>query len=169
MDDGDIWAQTSTPVGPDDYIGEVLGRLEEACDEMIRRVYPRILADEVKPVPQDAAKATYGTLRSREHGRIQWHEPMHRIYGWIRAQSTPYPGAFTSCGARRLTIWQAHPFASPYYGRPGEVVRGSSGEMMVICGDDRALVIDAMQLDDGPIDGGRDSLRVRTVLGASAG
>ena len=32
MDDGDIWAQTSTAVGPDDYIGDVLGRLEDACE-----------------------------------------------------------------------------------------------------------------------------------------
>jgi len=168
MDDGDIWAQTSTPLGPDDYIGDVLGRLEEACDEMIRRVYPRILNDEVAPVRQDPSQATYGTLRSRDHGRIQWHEPVDRIYRWIRAQSKPYPGAFTSCDGRRLTIWRAHPFASPYYGRPGEVVKGPSGEMMVICGDDRALVIDAMQFDDGAIDAGRDSLRVRTVLGGSA-
>jgi methionyl-tRNA formyltransferase len=169
MDDGGIWAQTSTPVGPDDYIGDVLGRLEDACDEMIRGVYPRILSDEVKPVPQDAAKATYGTLRSREHGRIQWHDPAERIYRWIRAQSKPYPGAFTSCDGRRLTIWRARPFASPYHGRPGEVVKGPSGEMLVICGDDRALAIEAMQFDDGPIDAGRDSLRARTVLGADAG
>jgi methionyl-tRNA formyltransferase len=169
MDDGDIWAQTSTPLGPDDYIGDVLTRLEDACDEMIRRVYPRILGDDMKPVPQDADKATYGTLRSRGHGRIRWEDPADRIYRWIRAQSTPYPGAFTSYDGRRLAIWRAHPFASPYYGRPGEVVKGPSGEMMVICGDDRALVIDAMQFDDGPIDAGRDSLRARTVLGADAG
>jgi len=168
MDDGDIWAQTATPVGPDDYIGEVLGRLEDACDKMIGDVYPRILNDDIKPVPQDASKATYGTLRSRDHGRIQWHEPAERIYRWIRAQSKPYPGAFTSCEGRRLTIWQVHPFASRYYGRPGEVVRGPSGEIMIICGDDRALVVDAMQFEDGPIDAGPGSLRARTVLGGSA-
>jgi methionyl-tRNA formyltransferase len=169
MDDGDIWAQTSTTVGPDDYIGDVLGRLEDACDQMIRRVYPRILNDEVKPVPQDAAKATYGTRRGPEHGRIQWHDPAEHVSRWIRAQSKPYPGAFTSCDGRRLTIWRAHPFASSYYGRPGEVVKGPSGEMMVICGDNRALVIDAMQFDDDPIDASRDSVRPRTVLGGSAG
>jgi hypothetical protein len=40
---------------------------------------------------------------------------------------------------------------------------------MVIAGDDRALVIDEMQLDDGPIETGRESLRSRTILGGSAG
>jgi methionyl-tRNA formyltransferase len=167
MDDGDIWAQTPIHVGPDDYIGEVLGRLEDACDEMIRRVYPRILEGDIKPVPQDSAKATYGTLRTRDHGRIQWHDPVDRVYRWVRAQSKPYPGAFTSCDGRRLTIWRAHPFALPYCGRPGEVMRGPSGELMVICGDDRALVIDAMQFDDFPIDAGWDSVRPRTVLGGA--
>ena len=169
MDDGDVWAQTSTPVGPDEYIGDVLVRLEDACDAMIRRVYPRIVNDEVTPVPQDASKATYGTLRHRDHGRIQWHDPAKRIERWIRAQSRPYPGAFTWCDGRRLIIWKAHLFSSLYYGRPGEVVRGPAGEMMVIAGDDRALVIDEMQIDDGPIETGRESLRPRTILGASAG
>jgi methionyl-tRNA formyltransferase len=168
MDDGDIWAQTSTAVGPDDYIGDVLGRLEDACDAMIRDVYPRILQDDIEPVPQDARKATYGTLRTRDHGRIQWHEPAERVYRWIRAQSNPYPGAFTSCDGRRLTIWRAHPFTAAYHGRPGEVVRGPSGEMMVICGDDRALIVDAMQFDDGSTEAGGDAVRPRTVLGGGA-
>jgi methionyl-tRNA formyltransferase len=169
MDDGDIWAQTSTQIGPDDYIGDVLARLEDACDEMIRRVYPGILNGEITPTPQDASKATYGTLRSRDHGRIHWDDTADRIYRWVRAHSRPYPGAFTTCDGQRLTIWQAHPCAVPYYGRPGEVVKAPSGEMMVVCGDDRALAIDAMQVQDGPVTGGRESLRPRTVLGADAG
>jgi methionyl-tRNA formyltransferase len=164
MDDGDIWAQTSTPVGPDEYIGNVLARLEGACAEMIGRVYPKIVDGELTPVPQDATSATYGTLRTRDHGRIQWHEPADRIYRWIRAQSRPYPGAFTTRNGQRLTIWRAHPFASLYYGRPGEVVSGPAGETMVLCGDDRALVIDEMQVEDGPPGTGREYLRPRTIL-----
>ena len=165
MDDGDIWAQTTTTVGPDEYIGAVLGRLEDACAEMIRGTYPRIIGGAMTPIPQDASQATYGTFRDREHGRIEWRESAEHIYRWIRAQSAPYPGAFTSCGGRRVTVWTAHPFPSPYYGRPGEVVRGASGEALVVCGDERALVIDEVQMEDGGIVAGRDVLRPRTVLG----
>ena len=165
MDDGDIWAQTTSVVGPDDYIGAVLARLEDACDEMIRRVYPRILDGEIEPDPQDGARATYGTLRDAEHGRIDWRQSAERLYRWIRAQSAPYPGAFTSCRSRRLTIWKAHPFPAAYCGRPGEVARGPSGEALVICGDERALVIDEMQVDDGKPVSPREVLRPRTVLG----
>jgi len=165
MDDGDIWTQASTSVGPDDYIGAVLGRLEDACDEMIRRVYPDIVDGAIQPVPQDGTRATYGTLRGAEHGRIDWRQPAERVYRWIRAQSTPYPGAFTLCRGRRLTIWKAHLFAAPYYGRPGEVARGPSGETLVVCGDDRALVIDEMQVDDAEPGLPRGVLRPRTMLG----
>ena len=165
MDDGDVWAQTSTAVGPDDYIGDVLARLEDACAEMISSVYPRMLGNTITPEPQDARHASYGTLRNRAHGRIRWSDPVQRIYRWIRAQSVPYPGAFTFCDGRRLTIWKAHPFQLPYYGRPGEVVRGPSGEAMVVCGDDWALVIDEAQFDNGEAGAGRDLLRPRIVLG----
>jgi hypothetical protein len=35
---------------------------------------------------------------------------------------------------------------------------------MVLCGDDRALVIDEMQVEDGPPGTGREYLRPRTIL-----
>lgn len=165
MDDGDIWAQTLTSVVPDDDIGTVLERLERACEEMIRVTYPRIIANTLTPVPQDHSRASYGTIRTRWHGRIDWREPAERICRWIRAQSRPYPGAFTSDGGHHLIVWKAHLFASPYCGRPGEIVRGPAGETMVICGDDRALVIDEVQLADDRVRAGVDVLRPRTVLG----
>ena len=165
MDDGDIWAQTSTAVGPDDYIGAVLGRLEDACDEMIRRVYPDIIEGAIQPVPQDDGRATYGTLRDARHGRIDWRQSAEGLYRWIRAQSAPYPGAFTTCHGQYLTIWRAHPFPTAYYGRPGEVARGPAGETLVVCGDDRALVIDEIQTEFGDRSDGRSFLRPRTILG----
>jgi methionyl-tRNA formyltransferase len=165
MDDGDVWAQTSTPVGPDEYIGDVLTRLEDACDEMIRRVYPRIVNDEVTPVHRTRAKRPTARFATVTTDGFSGATPAERIQRWIRAQSRPYPGAFTSCDGRRLTIWKAHLFPSLYYGRPGEVVRGPAGETMVICGDDRALVIDEMQMDDGDIVVTMEAIRPRVVLG----
>jgi methionyl-tRNA formyltransferase len=165
MDDGDIWAQASTKVGSDDYIGEVLARLEGACDDMIRRIYPRILDGEITPTPQDASRASYGTLRTREHGRIDWRNSAERVCREVRAQSRPYPGAFTSFEGRRLTIWKAGLFPPAYYGRPGEVVKGPAGEMMVVCGDDRAIVIEEMEFDDHTTGAARNLLRPRSLLG----
>ena len=166
MDDGDVWAQTSTTVAPDDYIGDVIDRLERACEVMIRQTYPRILDGTIAPAPQDGSHASYGAFRDAEDGRIRWQDSADYVYRWIRAQSVPYPGAFTTFAGRRLTIWRAHPFEAPYYARPGEVVRGIDGETLVVCGDDRAITIDQCQVDDGEVVPGREVLRPRTVLGA---
>ena len=165
MDDGDVWAQTSTPVGADDYVGDVLARLEEACAAMVGRAYPRILDGTLQPLPQDHARASYGTFRCREDGRIDWRQPSDAIYRAIRAQSRPYPGAFTTSGGRTLTIWTAHPFREPYYGRAGEVVRGPDGETLVVCGDDHAIALDDVAADGYDGDAMRELLRPRTILG----
>ena len=101
------------------------------------------------------------------YGRVKSRRCWFRFTGWkIGRESQARPERKAT--ARDLIIWKAHLFSSLYYGRPGEVVRGPAGETMVISGDDRALVIDEMQIDDGPIETGRESLRPRTILGASA-
>lgn len=163
MDDGDVWAQASTMVEPGEYIGTVLQRLEDECERMIADVYPRICDGNARPSPQDDAKATYGTIRTPAHGRIDWHEPADVIARAIRAQSRPYPGAFTTYEGRRLVVWRAQLFPSPYYGRPGELVRGPRGEMMVVCGDDRALVLEDIQIDEASANPS-SALRSRVVL-----
>jgi methionyl-tRNA formyltransferase len=149
MDDGDIWGQADTTVGPDDYIGCVLARVEEACEEMIARVLPRILDGSAVPTAQDEARASFGAPRTREDGCVRWSDSAEGIYRAVRAQSRPYPGAFTTLGNRRLTIWKAHPFRPRYFGRPGDVKRGPNGEVLVLCGDGRALVLDEVQFQDG--------------------
>jgi methionyl-tRNA formyltransferase len=166
MDDGDVWAQAETEVGPDDYIACVLARLEDACEEMVGRVFPRLLDGSGAPVAQDETLATFGARRRAEDGRIAWTDSAERIYRLIRAQSSPYPGAFTTCGGWRMTIWKAHPFTAPYFGRPGELARGPAGEVLAICGDHHALVLEELQFE------GRSALPAReakitmgTVLG----
>jgi methionyl-tRNA formyltransferase len=68
--------------------------------------------------------------------------PARDIARWIRAQSHPYPGAFTMHDDERLTIWRAQADERHYLGRPGEVVRLGRGQLGVICGDEHPLLIE---------------------------
>ena len=43
--------------------------------------------------------------RSPEDGIIDWSLPALQIFNFIRAQTKPYPGAFTSYGQDKVTIW----------------------------------------------------------------
>jgi methionyl-tRNA formyltransferase len=147
MDDGPIWAQAIVPVQEDDYIGDVLGKLEDATLAAFRDCYPRILDGAARPVEQDHAKATYCAQRVPEDGAIDWRAPAVQVGAFIRAQSDPYPGAFTQLDGRRLTIWRADVFKGVYHGTPGQVARIAAEGVYVVCGDSTALIVREAQLE----------------------
>jgi methionyl-tRNA formyltransferase len=45
--------------------------------------------------------------RSPEDGKIDWRWSAHKTYNLIRAQTRPYPGAFTHWGQEKIKIWKA--------------------------------------------------------------
>lgn len=147
MDDGDIWAQGKVNVGPNDYISAILSRLEEKTIEVLREIYPKILDGSLQPIPQDHTKATYCSQRFPSDGIINWDLPAQYIYNYIRAQSDPYPGAFTFYNGEKIGIWRAELFTNIYYGTPGQVARICSDGVFVICGDDRAVILQEIEVD----------------------
>ena len=55
----------------------------------------KIITNQLVTVPQDNSKATYFGKRTPDDGLIDWAWNREKIYNWIRAQTFPYPGAFT--------------------------------------------------------------------------
>jgi methionyl-tRNA formyltransferase len=162
MDDGPLWAQGSVPIEEHDSVAEVLARLEARTMDVFRDVYPRILRGHATPVEQDHDRATYCAQRCPEDGNIDWHRPARAIHDFIRAQSEPYPGAFTYLDGQLLKIWKASRFDRPYHGTPGQVARVSSEGVFVICGDDRAIVLEDVELGGKR---GRASELIRSIRG----
>jgi methionyl-tRNA formyltransferase len=54
--------------------------------------------------PQEDRHATYFGKRTPYDGEINWDWQKERIHNWVRAQASPYPGAFTFYEGRKLTI-----------------------------------------------------------------
>jgi methionyl-tRNA formyltransferase len=146
MDDGPIWAQESVPAGEHDYISSVLQRLEDKTIELFRTTYPQLLRCSIKPVEQNHELATYCTQRFPSDGNINWHQPARSVFNFIRAQSDPYPGAFTYFEGEKLTIWKATLFRNTYFGMPGQVARIASDGVYIVCGDDRAIILVEVEL-----------------------
>ncbi|HJP61691.1 MAG TPA: hypothetical protein VJ865_16905 [Gemmatimonadaceae bacterium] len=107
VDDGDMIGQKEFAVESTDTIREVLDKATRATIEVVEEFLPR-LADGTAPrIPQDLAKATVVPQRSPADGLIDWSWDPERISNFIRAQTKPYPGAFTYIGDKRVTIWSA--------------------------------------------------------------
>jgi methionyl-tRNA formyltransferase len=147
MDDGDIWAQEKVEIGQHDYISDVVVRLEEKAVSILKDKYIAILEGRIRPVPQEHEKATYCAQRTPEDGLIDWEKSAAEIYNFIRAQSEPYPGAFTFFNDGKLIIWRAHPDDRIYYGTPGQVAGRSGESVYVICGDNKPVVLETVEYE----------------------
>lgn len=103
-DTGSILLQKKIRIDDNDTGGSVLGKFKEMYYELIDEVLTNISKDSLQPVKQDDTKATYFGKRSENDGKINWNWQKERIRNWIRAQASPYPGAFTFCDEQKLIL-----------------------------------------------------------------
>lgn len=146
IDEGPIWAQRLIPLGPDEAVGDVLARLEALSVDVLAEHVPRILSGDASARPQDPGGATYCASRAPGDGEIHWEWPARSVHDFIRAQSRPYPGAFTYAGDTRLTVWRSRREDVTYHATPGQVLRVGRDGVWVGCGDDRPLVVEQVAL-----------------------
>lgn len=141
MDVGDIWFQYEFELKQQDNVNSVLMTIEKSATEQLNKYYRDILSGELKPKPQNNNEATYCAKRNPEDGRIDWSKPSEQIFNFIRAQSYPYPGAFTAFKNRKLIIWSADMNKNIYYGTAGQVAKISNDGVTIICGDNKSITI----------------------------
>ena len=146
MDNGPIWAQETIQVNDKDNISDVLKKLEQISIDMVNSNYMAILEGELQPSLQNHDDATYCSQRYPEHGEIDWKQSAKNIFNFIRAQSKPYPGAYTFYSSQKITIQSASLYQSPYYGSAGQIVRVNSSGVLVVCGDSRAILVKEIEI-----------------------
>lgn len=81
---------------------------------------------ELRPQPQDEAKATYSGTITKDSGEIDWHQPAVAIWRRMRA-FYPWPGAYTKWQGKRLKFIEAVPLP--------EVEAASIGQVVALSGD----------------------------------
>lgn len=107
VDTGDLVAQNKIRIGQDDTIATVYKRASAASVRLVSRYVPRMLNGTAPRQAQDHSEATVFPQRSPQDGLIDWSQSPTQIRNFIRAQTKPYPGAFTYINGKRVTIWSA--------------------------------------------------------------
>lgn len=142
MDDGPIAAQVSSAVSPNMSIAQVLIALENEWSKIIGTVWRELVDGTAILKQQDESCATYCAQRRPEDGRINWNETAKCVHNFIRAQSFPYPGAFTkTVDGTRVTIDSSMPHNSTFHAIPGQILHRTSTSVLVGCGNATALYI----------------------------
>ncbi len=124
VDDGPLYGQRRFPIGPQDYIGDLVEQANDAAISLLRESIAGIVDGSLTPQPQSGTP-TYCLQREPDDGIIDWTRPAEEIERLVRAVSRPYPGARAVLVGTSLTIWRASavPAAPTVLGRPGQIAR----------------------------------------------
>lgn len=149
MDTGDIWYQGIVDIKEDDHIGDVLKKIDDQIELFFETRYIEILEGKMRPVKQKTTGITYGARRTPEDGLIDWNSSADEIYDFIRAQSKPYPGAYSKYKSKKITIWNARVFPHKIQGMPGQIglIDRDRNSLVVVCGHNTGLVLDYIEID----------------------
>lgn len=150
-DAGDIIIQREVPVLPDDYSEDLIHRTNLVLAEAVLELGPAIRSGRLPRTPQDHSKATYYPKRTPADGEIDWSASTDQVYRLIRAAGRPYPGAFTTGGGRKLTVWRARPARAddPQGGRTGQVLAVDANQGALVATGDGALWMTEVEVEGG--------------------
>ena len=145
MDTGDILAQSEVRIGDEETAEELSKRLSLKGAQLLLETIDRIAKNDISPVKQDPAAATYAPLLSRKDGRVDWSRDAEEIKNLARGM-TPWPCAHTTLGGKNLKIFRA--LAGPGKGNPGEIV-SVGGESLDVATGNGILRILSLQIEGG--------------------
>jgi methionyl-tRNA formyltransferase len=155
LDTGDIITQRAVPIGPRDTATELVQATIDLIPEVLLDALDRIEAGTAEWTPQNLAERTFFHKRVDTDSRIDWTWPAEDIDRLVRAQSDPYPNAYTYFRGQRLRITRAHVSRGIYGGTPGRVFITEDDGMVIVAGpaayrgENHGLVVDSVRTDDG--------------------
>lgn len=103
-DTGDIIEQIKIEITDTDTGASILNKYAQQYIPLIESVIFKIKNDSVVYLKQNDKEATYFGVRTPDDGKIDWNWQKERIYNWIRAQASPYPGAFSFYENEKIII-----------------------------------------------------------------
>jgi len=166
-DTGNIVGQVEVPIDADETASTLFQKIEQAHLELIRTYVPALLEWRAPRIPQDARRASAWPKRTPGDGIIDWETRAPYLDDWIRAQTRPYPGAFTYLGGRKLIVWRAAPLQAGGDAQAGTVLEARADGVVVACGTGTLLLQEVEPEGSGSCSGADigDVVPVGTRLG----
>lgn len=103
-DTGDIVIQKKVPITFNTTGADILQEYKNIYPQIITEIIDLAENNKISSYLQDHSKATHFGKRTPEDGEINWDWSKERIRNWVRAQSYPYPGAFTYHKSEKIII-----------------------------------------------------------------
>ena len=126
LDAGDIIAQASTPIDPEETVESVHDRLAGLGARLLVQTVSRLEAGTAERTPQDGERATYAPMLSRE--------------------LIPWPASSTDLlGAGVVKVFGGRETGESTSRRPGTILSADKRGIRVACGDGKVLCLTELQ------------------------
>lgn len=136
LDAGDIVLQRAVDVGPRDTATDLFHKTVDLIGPVVTDSLALIDSGHTEWTPQNRSKASFFHKRAIEDSRIDWSWPAEHIDRLVRAQSDPYPNAFTYHRGEQLKIIEASVSEGRYGGTPGRIFIKEGDGVVVVAGAD---------------------------------
>ena len=134
-DSGAIVGQVVLDIASDETATSLFDRVARAHVDLIREYVPQLVAGTAPRVAQDPLRASSWPKRTPADGIIDWETRAPYLYDWVRAQTRPYPGAFTFLGDQKVVVWRARAVELGEPAPAGTVVAQRPDGPVVACGE----------------------------------
>lgn len=141
MDTGDLLLQVEVENKISDDIQSLLNKIENKLLAELPNKWISLINGEAHLSAQNEQSATYCGQRTEEDGLIKWEKSATEIHNFIKAQSPPYPCAYSFLVENKILFHKSNPSALIYDGTPGQILRRTDTSVLVACGNRTALEI----------------------------
>ena len=154
LDAGGIVLQQSVEVGPKDTATDLFHRTVDLIAPLTAEAI-KLIEQGFTPRPQDRSKASFFHKRAKRDSLIDWNWTPEYIERMVRAQSDPYPNAFTYHRGQELRIVKASVSTGHYGGTPGRIFYREGDGVVIVAGPDArrgtfpGLVVERVRTADG--------------------
>ena len=107
VDTGHVIGQEPFFIEYDDTIRELIKKSQIGAIGLLEKYLPMIKNGTAPKSKQNETLATHYKQRIPSDGEINWGDSPENIRNFIRAQTKPYPGAFTFIDNKKVIIWDA--------------------------------------------------------------
>ncbi|UCF94092.1 MAG: methionyl-tRNA formyltransferase [Desulfobacterales bacterium] len=141
LDTGAILLTSKTEISSEDTAASLHDRLALLSARLLIETLAALEANDIQPEAQDHSQATYAPLLTKRDGQIDWGKPAFVLERFVRGMS-PWPGAYTFHGVKRLKIFKTKPLALETPAPPGTVIKGFADELRVATGQGTLSILE---------------------------
>lgn len=145
VDAGNIVDKQSYNIDDLDDVRSVYEKAISASIDLLDKNWSEIHNLKPKSIPQDEKEVTINERRKPSDSLIDWSKTAKQCYDWIRALTTPYPGAFTYWKGKKILLWSSR-ICDIKNTEPGQIIE--CGDRIIISTGEKCIELLSLQVED---------------------